>query len=59
MGAFLSDWREAFVISKSYGMGDPLAPIRRIEEQGGGRLHPAVTCLNDQAGRLGIEEKIP
>jgi hypothetical protein len=22
---FLSDWREAFVISGSYGMGDPLA----------------------------------
>jgi hypothetical protein len=32
MKAFLSDWREAFVISDSYGMGDPLAPIRRIGE---------------------------
>jgi hypothetical protein len=25
MRGFLSDWREAFVISWSYGMGDPLA----------------------------------
>ncbi len=37
MRSFLSDCREAFVISWRYGMGDPLAPIRRIGEQGGGR----------------------
>jgi len=51
MESFLSDWRpatssaesEAFVISNCYGMGDSLAPIRRIGEQGGGRLHPSVT----------------
>jgi len=43
MVSFLSDCREAFVISYSYGMGDPQAPIRRIGEQGGGRLHPSVT----------------
>ncbi len=43
MESFLSDCREAFVISNCYGMGDPLASIRRIEEQGGGRLPPSVT----------------
>jgi hypothetical protein len=51
MESFLSDCRpatssaesEAFVISNCYGMGDPLASIRRIEEQGGGRLPPSIT----------------
>jgi hypothetical protein len=28
---FLSDWREAFVISESYGMGDPLARSSPLE----------------------------
>jgi hypothetical protein len=60
MRSFRSDWREAYVISNSYGMGDPLA--FRFEETErtaeGGRHHPSVTVLNDQAGRLGTEEKI-
>jgi hypothetical protein len=34
MKSFLSDCREAFVISWSYGMGDPLAPS---EARGTGR----------------------
>jgi len=44
MGSFLSDWRpatssaesEAFVISTSYGMGDPLAPSEVEESREGG-----------------------
>ena len=32
MVSFRSDWREAFVISFNYGMGDPLAS--RFEEVG-------------------------
>jgi hypothetical protein len=32
MGSFQSDCRKAFVISNSYGMGDPLAS--RFEEAG-------------------------
>ncbi len=53
---FLSDCREAFVISWSYGMGDPLAPSEGVpcrpevegnREGGGlsasGGLHPSVT----------------
>jgi len=57
MRSFLSDcracppygWREAFVISWCYGMGDPLAPseVEGNREgggiQGGGRHHPSVT----------------
>jgi hypothetical protein len=35
MESFLSDCREAFVISNCYGMGDPLASIRRIEAREG------------------------
>ena len=38
MRSFLSDCQEAFVISNGLGMGDPLAPIGTIGEQGGGRL---------------------
>ncbi len=61
MESFLSDCRpatssaesEAFVISNCYGMGDPLASIRRIEEQGGGRLPPSITVRNDQVPILG------
>jgi len=30
MKSFLSDCREAFVISWSYGMGDPLAPSEGV-----------------------------
>jgi len=38
MKGFLSDWWEAFVISWSYGMGDPLAPSEVEGNSGGGRL---------------------
>ncbi len=40
MASFRSDRREAFVISKGYGMGDPLAPSKSEENSGGGRLVP-------------------
>jgi hypothetical protein len=49
MKSFLSDCREAFVISRSYGMGDPLAPSEgEGNREGGGLpasggLHPSVT----------------
>ena len=37
-------WWEAFVISKCYGMGDPLAHDPKDRENSGeGRLHPSVT----------------
>jgi hypothetical protein len=39
-------------------MGDPLVTLRRSGEQGGGRHHPSVTPLNDQAGSLGTKEKV-
>jgi hypothetical protein len=43
MKSFRSDWREAYVISNSYGMGDPLAS--RFEKagrtaEGGGITRP-------------------
>jgi hypothetical protein len=38
MKSFLSDWREAFVISWSYGMGDPLAPSGVEGNREGGGL---------------------
>ncbi len=47
--SFLSDWWEAFVISWSYGMGDPLAPSEVEGNREGGGLsasgghHPSVT----------------
>jgi hypothetical protein len=41
--SFQSDCRKAYVISKSYGMGDPLAPSEAEENSGGGRLHPSAT----------------
>ncbi len=31
---FCSDWREAFLISWGYGMGDPMAPS---DSEGGGK----------------------
>jgi len=35
---FCSDWREAFLISWSYGMGDPMAPSgSEGNSEGGGR----------------------
>jgi len=38
---FCSDWREAFVISWSYGMGDPLAPSEvEGNREGGGITRP-------------------
>ena len=43
MRSFLSDWREAYVISNSYGMGDPLDPSEVEGNSGGGRHHPFVT----------------
>jgi len=36
-------WWEAFVISRRYGMGDPLAPSEVEGNSGGGRHHPSVT----------------
>jgi hypothetical protein len=54
---FCSDWREAFLISWSYGMGDPMAPSECAgNSEGEG---------HEQAGRLaapgglGTKEKIP
>jgi hypothetical protein len=52
MKSFRSDCREAFVISGSYRVGDPLAPLRRSGEQWRGEaspahragLHPSVTA---------------
>ncbi len=51
MRSFQSDCREAYVISNSYGMGDPLAPSEVEGNSGGGRFtrrlsggyHPSVT----------------
>jgi len=45
MVSFRSDWREVFVISNSYGMGDSLFfPLRRSgKNSGGGRYHPSIT----------------
>jgi hypothetical protein len=38
MTSFLSDWWEAFIISRCYEMGGPPGPERSRGEQGGGRL---------------------
>ncbi len=38
--SFLSDCREAFVVSGGYGMGDPLAPSKVEGNVGGGRTPP-------------------
>ena len=41
MKSFLSDWREAFVVSGGYGMGDPLAPSGvEGNREGGGITRP-------------------
>jgi hypothetical protein len=42
--SFLSDWREAFVISRSYGWGTPWIPAPKGRgEQGGGRNPTSLT----------------
>ncbi len=38
MKSFRGDWWEAYVISNSYGMGDPLAPSEAEGNSGGGRF---------------------
>ena len=49
---FWSDWREAFLISGSYGMGDPMAPSEgEGNSEGGGR---ARRIASRQAKRTGI-----
>jgi hypothetical protein len=47
-----SDWREAFLISWSYGMGDPMAPSEREgNSEGGGS---ARRIASREAKRAGI-----
>ena len=49
---FCSDWREAFLISWSYGMGDPMAPSGgEGNSEGGGR---ARRIASREAKRAGI-----
>jgi len=49
---FWSDWREAFLISGSYGMGDPMAPSEgEGNSEGGGS---ARRIASRQAKRAGI-----
>ena len=49
---FRSDWREGFLISRSYGMGDPMAPSKgEGNSEGGGR---ARRIASRQAKRVGI-----
>ena len=43
MRFFLGDCREAYVVSNSYGMGDPLAPSEVEGNSGGVRHHPSAT----------------
>jgi hypothetical protein len=43
MKSFLSDWREAFVISTVMEWGTPWLRFVRSGEQGGGRDHPSIT----------------
>jgi hypothetical protein len=47
MKGFVSDWREAFVISGCYGMGDPLArsapTVTKSHSQGPAKA--AVVCM--------------
>ena len=48
---FWSDWREAFLISRSYGVGDPMAPSEgEGNSEGEGMSRP---------GDFGTKEKIP
>ena len=47
-----SDWRVAFLISRSYGMGDPMAPSEREgNSEGGGS---ARRIASREAKRAGI-----
>ncbi len=49
---FCSDWREAFLISWSYGMGDPMAPSESEgNSEGGGS---ARRIASREAKRAGI-----
>ncbi len=49
---FCSDWREAYLISWSYGMGDPMAPsVSEGNSEGGGR---ARRIASREAKRAGI-----
>ena len=49
---FWSDWREAFLISWSYGMGDPMAPSEgEGNSEGGGS---ARRIASREAKRAGI-----
>ncbi len=43
MRSFRDDCWEAYVISNSYGMGDPLAPSGAEGNSEGGRHHPSET----------------
>jgi len=48
---FCSDWREAFLISWSYGMGDPMAPSEREgNSEGGGSARRIASLLAKRAG---------
>jgi hypothetical protein len=49
---FWSDWREAFLISGSYGMGDPMAPSEGEGNSEGGGC--ARRIASRQAKRAGI-----
>jgi hypothetical protein len=49
---FWSDWREAFLISRSYGMGDPMAPSEGEGNSAGGGT--ARRIASRQAKRAGI-----
>jgi hypothetical protein len=55
MKSFLSDCREAFVISWSYGMGDPLAPSEVEGNREGG---PGREARNRRKGFMTILCKI-
>jgi hypothetical protein len=55
--SFLSDWWEAAVISGCYVWGTPW-PRAKSRGTGGGRHPTCISPRNDQAGSLGIEEKM-
>ena len=57
MRSFLSDCREAAVLFTAYQWGKP-QPRAYRGECGGGKNPPQISRRKDQAGRLGIEEKI-
>jgi len=54
---FVSDWREAAVGFTIYQRGKP-QPRALRGECGGGKAPPQISRRKDQAGRLGIEEKV-